>query len=85
MLNGFKEKLLSAVEEIGSDHYRYGKSQKVMMLEDDLELDQTVENDKTASDSDRNVAFVQGHRYVSLGDLKNNLVKTTELEASSFV
>ena len=63
-----------------NDSERYGDTQKVLFLEPDLELDQAVENDKTASDSNRTVAFVQGHRYVSLSTLRESPRYTTELE-----
>jgi len=41
-----------------------------------------VKNDKTASDSDRTVSFVQGHRYVPFSKLRANPDYTTELEDS---
>ncbi|NKE37470.1 hypothetical protein GWG54_16975 [Natronococcus sp. JC468] len=61
---------------------RYGSEQKVLFL--DLErgftLEQPVQNDKTASESDRTVAFVQGHRYVSASALRDNPTTTSTLE-----
>ncbi|WP_084157177.1 hypothetical protein [Haladaptatus cibarius] len=62
------------------DWERYGERQQVLFLADDLELSQSVRNDKTASESDRTVAFVQGHRYVSFSDLQAEPATTTELE-----
>jgi hypothetical protein len=59
---------------------RYGETEKVIFLQEGIELDRPVENDKTASDSDRTVAFVQGHRYVSFSKLQQNPEYTTELE-----
>ena len=59
---------------------RYGEAEKVIFLQDGIELDYPVRNDKTASDSDRTVAFVQGHRYVSFKKLRGNPDYTTELE-----
>jgi hypothetical protein len=78
-----REKLLDAVTQFrkeGSE--RYGETEKVIFLRDDIELDYPVKNDKTASDSDRTVAFVQGHRYVSFSKLRKNPEYTTELEDS---
>lgn len=65
-----------------ADSQRYGETQKVIFLQDDAELDHQVTNDKTASDSDRTVAFVQGHRYVSFSELEEGPQYTTELEES---
>lgn len=59
---------------------RYGETQKVIFLQEGIELDGAVKNDKTASDSDRRVAFVQGHRYVSFSKLQESPEYTTELE-----
>lgn len=67
-----QEKLLDAVldmKSVSSD--RYEDTEKVIFLKESFELDNPVINDKTASDSDRTVAFVQGHRYVSLSDLRD--------------
>ena len=78
-----REQLLDAVTQFrkeGSE--RYGETEKVIFLRDDIELDHPVKNDKTASDSDRTVAFVQGHRYVSFSKLRKNPEYTTELEDS---
>jgi hypothetical protein len=41
-----------------------------------------VKNHNTPRDSDRTVAFVQGHRYVSFSKLRENPEYTTELEES---
>lgn len=80
----FRQSLLNALNRMkdsGNKGYgRLGKKQKVMLLEDDLNLDSPIINDKTAETSDQKVAFVQGHRYVSLEDLKQNPEHTTELE-----
>ena len=76
-----REKLLDTVatlRNMGSE--RYGETEKVIFLQEGIELDRPVENDKTASDSDRTVAFVQGHRYVSFSKLQQNPEYTTELE-----
>lgn len=76
-----REKLLDTVatlRNMGSE--RYGETEKVIFLQEGIELDRPVENDKTASDSDRTVAFVQGHRYVSFSKLQQNPKYTTELE-----
>jgi hypothetical protein len=76
-----EEELLEAVElmrENGSN--RYNENEKVLFLDPDLELDRAIRNDKTASDSNRTVAFVRGHRYVSLSTLHENPRATTELE-----
>ena len=74
----------SLLESVGkmreNESERYGETQKVLFLEPDLELDRAVQNDKTASDSNRTVAFVQGHRYVSLSTLRAGPRHTTELE-----
>ena len=72
-----KEELLSVLAE---SEKRRGSELQVIFLRDDLELDRPVENDKTATDSNRRVAFVQGHRYVSLSALKEQPEYTTELE-----
>lgn len=79
-----REQLLEAVNQLDEeDSERYGETEKVIFLRDGIELDRPVENDKTASDSDRTVAFVQGHRYVSYSKLRENLTYTTELEETS--
>jgi hypothetical protein len=61
---------------------RYGSEQNVLFL--DLErgftLEKPIQNDKTASESDRTVAFVQGHRYVSASALQENPAMTSDLE-----
>lgn len=78
-----REQLLDTVatlRNMGSE--RYGETEKVIFLQEGIELERPVENDKTASDSDRTVAFVQGHRYVSLSKLQENPEYTTELEES---
>jgi hypothetical protein len=51
-------------------------------LRDGIEPYHPVKNDKTARDSDRTVAFVQGHRYVSFSELRENPDYKTELEDS---
>jgi hypothetical protein len=76
-----EHELSEVVEELranGSE--RYGNTEKVLFLEPDIELDEPIRNDKTASDSNRTVAFVQGHRYVSLATLRDDPTGTTELE-----
>jgi hypothetical protein len=76
-----EQSLLAAVGKMReNESARYGDTQKVLFLEPDLELDRAVQNDKTASDSNRTVAFVQGHRYVSLSTLRESPRHTTELE-----
>jgi hypothetical protein len=61
---------------------RLDRELKVLLLkrEPDLELDRPVINDKTASDSDRKVAFVRNQRYASLSDLCKSPEYTSELE-----
>lgn len=76
-----RSSLLNVVEELAEDDSeRYGDPQKVLFLDPDVTLDAPVRNDKTASDSNRTVAFVQGHRYVSLAALSANPTGTTALE-----
>lgn len=76
-----REKLLDAVKDMKNVHSdRYKDTEKVIFLDESFELDRPVTNEKTASDSDRTVAFVQGHRYVSLTDLREGPEYTTELE-----
>ncbi|WP_245545398.1 hypothetical protein [Halomicrobium katesii] len=76
-----EQSLLQAVEKMReNESERYGDTQKVLFLKPDLNLERPVQNDKTASDSNRTVAFVQGHRYVSLSTLRDNPSYTTELE-----
>lgn len=56
-----ESELLEAVElmwENGSG--RYQEAKKVLFLKGNIELERAVRNDKTASDSNRTVAFVQG-------------------------
>ncbi len=78
-----REQLSEAVEQLREEKSeRYGETQKVVFLRDGEELDRPVKNDKTASGSDRTVAFVQGHRYVSFSKLRENPEYTTELEDS---
>lgn len=75
--------LLEAVKQMNSDGLeRYGETQKVIFLQDGIGLDHPVVNDKTASDSDRTVAFVQGHRYVSYSKLREGPEYTSVLEDS---
>jgi len=79
-----REQLLNAVTQFrkeGSE--RYGETEKLIFLRDGIELNHPVKNDKTASDSDRTVAFVQGHRYASFSKLRENPECTTELEKSN--
>lgn len=76
-----REYLMTTVEEMrknGSE--RYGEEQQVAFLSEGIELEEVIENDKTASDSDRRVAFVQGHRYVSLSALEEEPEYTSMLE-----
>ena len=76
-----ENELLKTVELLKTNSSeRHGETEKVLFLEEDLELDRAIRNDKTASDSDRTVAFVQGHRYVSLSALRENPTRTTVLE-----
>ena len=78
-----RERLLNAVSEIAAvNGQRYGEEHKVAFLDREagIALDGAIENDKTASDSDRRVAFVQGHRYVSLAKLKQSPCRTTAIE-----
>ncbi|MFC4407907.1 hypothetical protein [Haloarchaeobius iranensis] len=76
-----REQLLDAVEQFREQNAeRYGETEKVLFLEEGIELDRPVVNDKTARDSDRRVAFVQGHRYVSFSKLRENPEYTTALE-----
>lgn len=76
-----RERLLDAVIQFRKqDSERHGETEKVIFIQDGIELDHPVKNDKTASDSDRTVAFVQGHRYVSFSKLRENPEYTTELE-----
>ena len=78
-----RDQLLEAVTQFRKESSeRYGETEKVIFPQDSIELDHPVKNDKTASDSDRTVAFVQGHRYVSLSKLRENPEFTTELEDS---
>jgi hypothetical protein len=76
-----REQLLDAVTQFRENSSeRHGETEKVIFLQGGIGLDRPVKNDKTASDSDRTVAFVQGHRYVSLSKLRKNPEYTTELE-----
>ncbi|WP_158855030.1 hypothetical protein [Halorhabdus sp. CUG00001] len=78
-----REQLLDAVTQFRKEESeRYGETEKVIFLQDGIKLDHPVKNDKTASDSDRTVAFVQGHRYVSFSKLRGNPDYTSELEDS---
>jgi hypothetical protein len=72
------KEVVSEMEE--DDSERYGKTQKVLFLEPETELDSSIPNDKTAEDSNQQVAFVYGHRYVSLADLLEEPTATTDLE-----
>jgi hypothetical protein len=63
-----RSELEDAVEAFDEeDAERYGKEQKVIFLDEasGFELEQPVENDKTAKDSETRVAFVYGQRYES--------------------
>jgi hypothetical protein len=83
-----QDRLKDAIEKlpvVNAEPERLGREQKVIFLgksddERTLTLSNPVENDKTAKDSDRGVAFVQNQRYVSLSDLRENPTRTTELE-----
>lgn len=78
-----REQLLDAVNQLHQEGAeRYGEMQKVIFLGEGEELTSPVKNDKTATDSDRTVAFVQGHRYVSFSKLQESPEYTTELEES---
>jgi len=78
------DQLLDAVEQLHAEgSERYGDTEKVIFLREGQKLSQPIKNDKTASDSDRTVAFVQGHRYVSFSKLQENPEYTTELEEST--
>lgn len=75
------ERLHKAIQVLyESDSERFGEAQKVIFLKKGFELDRPITNDKTASDSERTVAFVQGHRYVSFSKLQDKPEYTTELE-----
>lgn len=79
---GQYSELLETVEQLErNDSERHGQQQKVVFLDGErgFTLDQAVENDKTAKDSDTRVAFVYNQRYVSAEKLKD-AGKTTELE-----
>ena len=72
---------MATVEEMHENSAeRYGEEQQVAFLGERIKLERVVENDKTASDSDRRVAFVQGHRYVSLSALEEEPEYTSRLE-----
>jgi hypothetical protein len=78
-----KSELEQAVKTLeNEDAERHGKEQKLVFLDEasGYELDQPVENDKTAKDSETRVAFVYGQRYVSAEKLQAALGETTELE-----
>lgn len=80
-----RNELLRAVDELRAENSdRYGNDQKVVFLdgEEGITLEQSVENDKTAEGSDRTVAFVQGHRYVSASALRKGPATTSALEES---
>lgn len=77
--------LLDVVDELeAADSDRYGSDQKVVFLDeqDGISLEEPVQNDKTAEGSDRTVAFVQGHRYVSASALRKEPTTTSALEES---
>jgi hypothetical protein len=78
-----RDELDSVVAQLANDESeRYGQREKVVFLDEDrgFELDEPVENDKTAEDSDTRVAFVYGQRYVSAESLRESPEKTSELE-----
>ena len=78
-----REELLEVVQRLReSESDRYSSEQKVLFLDDKkgLTLNHGIRNDKTADESDRTVAFVQGHRYVSAGALRENPSTTSALE-----
>lgn len=76
-------RLLEVVAELrAAESERYGEAEKVLFLEEGVELEAPIPNDKTASDSDRTLAFVQGHRYVSFAGLTAEPDATTALEGS---
>ncbi|WP_435362308.1 hypothetical protein [Haloarchaeobius sp. DFWS5] len=78
-----RSSLRTAVEQMEQDdHERIGREEKVLFLDEEqgFTLDEAVTNDKTADDSDRRIAFVFGHRYVSKSKLQDNPSRTSELE-----
>lgn len=80
-----KDELVAAVQQLrDADADRYGSEQKVIFLdaESGFSLQSPIQNDKTANESDRGVAFVQGHRYVSATALREESAKTSILEES---
>ncbi|MEY7848283.1 hypothetical protein AB7C87_03670 [Natrarchaeobius sp. A-rgal3] len=74
--------IVDRLRDDGAD--RYESDQKVIFLDEDdgITLEGSVRNDKTAKGSDRTVAFVQGHRYVSASALRANPETTSVLEDS---
>jgi hypothetical protein len=76
-----RSELRDVVEQLdASDSERHGQTQKVLFLGEEKQLEGPISNDKTAEDSDQRVAFVYGHRYVSLTDLLEEPSTTTGLE-----
>jgi len=76
-----REELLNVVDQMKQENAeRYEAEEQVLFLGEPIELSRPITNDKTASDSDRTVAFVQGHRYASLSRLKDEPEWTTQLE-----
>jgi hypothetical protein len=72
-----KDELLEILPSIEE---RHDPETQIIFLEDDFELDQAIENNKTAEDTSRRIAFVQGHRYVSFSALREQPSYTSELE-----
>ncbi|MFC4438274.1 MULTISPECIES: hypothetical protein [Natrialbaceae] len=80
-----KDELVAAVQQLrDADADRYGSEQKVVFLDAEagFSLESPVQSDKTANESDRGVAFVQGHRDVSATALREGPAKTSTLEES---
>ena len=64
---------IELTEEMVRNHPDLSQSQREQLLD-------AMKNDKTASDSDRTVAFIQGHRHVSFSKLRKSTEYTIELE-----
>jgi hypothetical protein len=82
-----QDRLNDAIEKLCEiDSERLGREQKVVFIDRfcdndaGITLSNAVENDKTAKDSNKRVAFVQNQRYVSLSDLRTEPECTSELE-----
>jgi hypothetical protein len=79
-----REQLMDAVTQFRKEESeRHGETKEVIFLQDGITLDRPVKNNKTASDSGRTVAFVQGHRYVSFSKLQEGPNYTSKLEDSN--